>query len=253
MNQESTASSLAPGTPVWCSDGRIGRLADVVFDRAAGRVTDLVVEPLEKYRPMRLVPLWMVQHTDRGPLISLDQSHYARLQRVLEGDFIRTDTPASLVTDGWRIKFATCLEQPYFDATDAMVRGRDVTVPIGECAIRCGATVMGAKGNFLGLVTGFAVHGTEIVALIVRTGAFGQGRDVAVSFDVIIGDPGDVVFLSISADEFRQLPETDIVPRGSEVRGFVHRQQDQASGTFAAALDRVRGMFRDRDEGKRSR
>lgn len=241
-----TVGVLAPGTAVWCSDGRVGRLSDVVIDPASEAATDLVVEPLQRYRPKRRVPLWMVEPVDDGLRVGLDQAHYVQLQRVLDTDFVRVDTPKSLSKARWRVRFQTCLIPPYFAADADLVARVETRLPTRECAIRRGASVMGSLGNSLGVVVGFAVDGADVVALAVRTGVFGKGVDVAVPLDVIVGEPGDVVFLSISIHEFRELPITELVPRGFELRGFVHHQQDHVRRSRSAARDWIRSKLPDR-------
>ena len=114
------STRLSPGATIWCTDGRAGSLSDLVIDPLGGELTHIVVEPTGPYHQLRLVPVWMLAPSTEGPKVSLDEAHFRQLQRVLESDFVRVDTPRELAADGWSVRFSTCLSDAHFtDTTDA--------------------------------------------------------------------------------------------------------------------------------------
>ncbi len=79
-------------TPVHCTDGPFGELADVVIDPIARRVTHLVVAPHHQHGLARLVPIDLAAAADNGhAAISLrcTLEHARQLPSVQEFAYLR--------------------------------------------------------------------------------------------------------------------------------------------------------------------
>src|SRR5687768_6588660 len=60
------------GSPVRCTDGDFGELADVVLEPASKRVTHLVVAPHGRPGDARLVPILLLRSGEPGAGMQLD-------------------------------------------------------------------------------------------------------------------------------------------------------------------------------------
>lgn len=247
MPSGSQSIRLSPGATIWCTDGRAGSLSDLVIDPLGGELTHIVVEPTGPYHQLRLVPVWMLAPSTEGPKVSLDEAHFRQLQRVLESDFVRVDTPRELAADGWSVRFSTCLSDAHFTDTTNAPSSADA-VPLDECAIRRGALVLSPTGKVMGTVVGFLVRNDKITALVIRTK---RHRDVSAPLSLVRGDPGDVVVLGCDPRELEELPVTDVAKNTADPLTVIHNAHDHVLRFWAQSRARVQelGLLR-RARGK---
>src|SRR6478672_886551 len=108
-------------TPIRCSDGMFGQLADLVIDPTRRRVTHLVVQPhLEQgLAGSRLVPVELADSAGDRPEITLRCSVHevAQLEPVEEVAYLRlggfpVDDP------DWDVGVSNVLAQPYYGTAD---------------------------------------------------------------------------------------------------------------------------------------
>src|SRR4029453_3152569 len=106
---------LELGSPVNCSDGPFGELADVVIDPTKRRVTHLVVEPHGDHGKSRLVPIELASEAGESAAISLGCSleEAGKLEHVEEYAYIRLGESPDLEPE-WDIGVENVLAQPYY-------------------------------------------------------------------------------------------------------------------------------------------
>src|SRR4051812_9065905 len=147
---------LELGTAVRCSDGKLGKLADVVVDPRAGRVTHLVIETGRLSRTPRLVPLELVEANGDEEVVLSCTLKQARTLESAEG--FACLRPGELDFDlgdgNWDVGIERVLVPPAnpegelggydsvsLDGTVSLVYDR---IPKGEVEIRRGSLVVGA-------------------------------------------------------------------------------------------------------------
>ncbi len=162
---------LELGSPVNCTDGPFGELADVVIDPTKRRVTHLVVEPHGDHGKARLVPIELAntepgESAAIGVRCSLEEA--GKLEHVEEYAYIRLGESPDL-EPGWDIGVESVLAQPYYGygagvgyetvpaEYDPHVSVTYDRVPKGEVEIRRASEVTSADGHQLGKVDGFLV------------------------------------------------------------------------------------------------
>src|SRR4051812_13779289 len=147
---------LELGTPVRCSDGKLGKLADVVVDPRAGRVTHLVIDTGRLARARRLAPLELVDDGDADEVVLRCTVKQGRALVSAEGFACLRPGEVELDADDqrWDVGIERVLVPPAypdgdlagydtlsFDGRVSLVYDR---IPKGEVEIRRGSAVVGA-------------------------------------------------------------------------------------------------------------
>ena len=106
---------LELGSPVNCTDGPFGELADVVIDPTKRRVTHLVVEPHGDHGKARLVPIELASEADESAAsrVGCSLEEAGKLELVEEYAYIRLGESPDL-EPGWDIGVESVLAQPYY-------------------------------------------------------------------------------------------------------------------------------------------
>jgi hypothetical protein len=219
------------GLPVECSDGRGGRVRDLVVDPARRRLTHIVVE--RHAHLSRLVPIEDVERTsaDDGEALRLDCT-VAEIERrypeVEETALVRIGEWPTLDEDDWEVGVSTVLSAPFFDsdgfeltttaapaADDRLLMAYD-RIPAHEVEMRRGSVVEAADETFLGHVDSFVVDDDgRITHLVLERGHLWRRRDVTIPITAVARLSTDKVRLSLSPDEVAALPAA---------RGHGHRR-----------------------------
>jgi hypothetical protein len=219
------------GLPVECSDGRGGKVRDLVVDPDRRRLTHIVVE--RHAHLAHLVPIEDVEQTnvDDGEALRLDCT-VAEIERrypEVEGTaLVRLGEWPTLDEDDWEVGVATVLSAPFFDgdgfeltttaapaADDRLLMAYD-RIPAHEVEVRRGSVVEAADETFLGHVDSFVVDDDgRITHLVIERGHLWRRRDVTIPITAVAQLSTDKVRLSLSPDEVAALPA---------VRGHGHRR-----------------------------
>jgi hypothetical protein len=219
------------GLPVECSDGRGGKVRDLVVDPARRRLTHIVVE--RHAHLAHLVPIEDVQWTsaDDGDALLLNYTvteFERRYPEVEETALVRIGELPTLDEDDWEVGVSTVLSAPFLDsdgfeltttaapaADDRLLMAYD-RIPAHEVEIRRGSTVEAADETFLGHVDSFLVDDDgRITHLVLERGHLWRRRDVTIPMTAVAQLSTDKVQLSLSSDEVGALPA---------VRGHGHRR-----------------------------
>jgi sporulation protein YlmC with PRC-barrel domain len=215
---------LELGSPVTCSDGPFGKLADVVIDPTKQRVTHLVVEPDGDHSKARLVPIELAnteqgEASEIGIRCSLEQA--GQLEHVEEYAYIRLGESPDL-DPGWDIGVESVLAQPYYGygtgigyepvpaEYDPHVSVTYDRVPKGEVEIRRASEVTSSDGHHLGKVDGFLVDDDAITHFVLERGHLWGRREVTIPIKAVTSVHTDAVSLSLTKDEVGELPSVPV-------------------------------------------
>jgi sporulation protein YlmC with PRC-barrel domain len=210
---------LELGSPVRCTDGTFGELADVVIDPISKRLTHLVVRPRQEDGQARLVPVELAASGDQGSEISLrcTVAELNTLESVQEFAYLRLDE-VPVEDPDWDVGVQDVLALPYYEADpsgpipiyDTNVGLRYDRVPKGEVEIRRSSAVTSADGHALGQVDGFVVESEQITHFILERGHLWGRRDVTIPIGAVATVETDAVTLSLSRDEVGALPSVRV-------------------------------------------
>jgi sporulation protein YlmC with PRC-barrel domain len=192
------------GVTVRCADGVCGHLTQVVVDPIKGLATDVIVEPPHREALGRLVPVGMVEESDREHiLLSMTRAEFDRLPFAEETQFL----PGFSDYAGYEPE--DLLLQPYFGANSPLPVTVD-TLPAGEVAVRRGESVRASDGH-VGEVEGLVVSGPDhrVSHLVLKEGHFFGHKDVCVPLAAVQSVDDEGIILKISKDEVNDLPTVE--------------------------------------------
>jgi sporulation protein YlmC with PRC-barrel domain len=218
---------LELGSPVNCTDGPFGELADVVIDPTKRRVTHLVVEPDGDHGEARLVPIELANAEEsESSAINLGCSleEAGRLELVEEYAYIRLGESPDL-KPGWDIGVESVLAQPYYGYGAGVGVGYETVpveydphvsvtydrIPKGEVEVRRASEVNSSDGHHLGKVDGFLVDDDDAIThFVLERGHLWGRREVTIPINAVAGVHTDVVTLTLTKDEVGELPSVPV-------------------------------------------
>ena len=199
---------LELGSPVHCSDGEFGELADVVVDPTTRRVTHLVAQPHHREDQARLVPVERARPGEAAIALDCTLAEVVALDPIHEVAYLRlgefpVDDP------NWDIGVEDMLGLPYYQGIEAQPIEYDphVTmsydrVPKGEVEIRRCSPVSSSDGHQVGRVDGFVVDEDQHIShLVLERGHLWGHREVAIPIAAVDRVESDAVVLSLSKDD----------------------------------------------------
>ena len=190
-----------PKAHVECTDGRIGRLEDIIVNPQVERITHLVVRENDLANTQRLVPERLVKEATHDTVrLSIDKKKFQKLKNFIEEEYIPSNVLLYMADhEGW------------YAGTPAAVFVEHEAVPKGRVAVSKGAKVYATDGH-VGKVDEFLVQGRSglITHLVMVEGHLWGKRDIAVPVSEIdhYEEDGDVV-LKISKEQVENLPVFD--------------------------------------------
>jgi sporulation protein YlmC with PRC-barrel domain len=214
---------LELGSPVQCTDGPFGEVADVVVDPTKRRVTHLVVEPHHRHGLARLVPIEFASVQEGPPpAVSLrcTVEEVRRLEPVQEFAYLRLgEVPDD--DPGWDIGVESVLAQPYYGygyghATAPVELDPHVSmtydrIPKGEVEIRRASEVTSSDGQHVGHVDGLLVDSEDAIThLVLERGHLWGKREVTIPMGAVARVHTDAVTLTLTKDEVGALPSVPV-------------------------------------------
>lgn len=205
---------LQLGSPVRCTDGPFGELADIVLAPATRRVTHLVVEPHHRHDQARVVPVELVHLDDGAVALAATVDEVKRLPRAEEFAYSRLGDVRPSDPE-WDVGIETVLAmpsyvlpgvgaEPLFD--DQHISTTYDRVPKGEVELRRQSPVVSADGHGLGHVDGFVVDGEDAIThLVLEHGHLWRRGRVTVPVSAVARVENDEVTLSLTKDEVAAL------------------------------------------------
>lgn len=217
---------LELGSPVSCTDGPLGELADIVIDPTKRSVTHLVVAPHGDHGNAKLVPIALATAEGDSSEISVACSleEAGRLDPVEEYAYLRLgDSPE--LDPGWEIGVETVLAHPYYGYGPSAGIGYEsvpiepdphysVTydrIPKGEVEIRRASEVNSSDGHGLGKVDGFLVGDDDAIThFVLERGHLWGKREVTIPISAVARVDTDAVSLTLTKDEVGDLPSVPV-------------------------------------------
>jgi sporulation protein YlmC with PRC-barrel domain len=201
---------------VLCEGREVGKLADLVVDPVAKRVTHLVVKPHHGAGSSHLVPIELAEPTEQvgGIVLNCTAQELEALPPVQEVAYLRLGEVPTADPE-WDVGVSDVLALPYYDSSGlagpvdtvgdtGIVYDR---VPKGEVELRRSSRVMSKDGAYIGDVDGFLVEGeNHITHFVLERGHLWGRREVTVPIGAVASVESDVVELSLSKDEIGELP-----------------------------------------------
>lgn len=207
----SSNSEFDIGCEVACSDGACGVLSRVVVDPVAQVVTHLVVEPRHGRPQGHLVPIDYVVSSDERIELRCTQAQLAEFERAEEDGFIPAPHDVlgygsgdALVLPYFRLILSSRLRPRPHDSVE-----RHDWVPLGEVDVRRGESVHATDGD-LGRVAGLVINPEDhhVTHILLQEGHLSAHKEVAIPISAV-KRVGDVIRLTLSRDEVRDLPAVD--------------------------------------------
>jgi sporulation protein YlmC with PRC-barrel domain len=216
---------LELGSPVTCTDGPFGELADLVVDPTKRRITHLVVQPHHRHGLARLVPIELAEAQEGPPptvSLRLTIDEVRRFEPVQEVAYLRLgEAPAD--DPDWDIGVETVLAEPYYGPGpgygyetalvdyDPHVTMTFDRVPKGEVEIRRASDVTSADGHHLGRVDGFLVDGDDAIThFVLEQGHLWGKKEVTIPIGAVARVHTDAVTLTLTKDDVGELPSVPV-------------------------------------------
>jgi hypothetical protein len=207
------------GAAVTCRDGTCGRLSRVVVDPLARALTHLVVEPKDRLRVGRLVPIELVDESVEEIRLRCSMNEFAGLEGAEETRFL-TEASEQLGYGADEI-FAW----PYYGLGAGMggMGGMGVEsipqfvydrVPVGEIEVCRGEHVHASDGD-IGRIEGLVIDPADhrVTHVLLEQGHLWGKREIAIPIGAVTGVTIDGVTLKLTKAEVRDLPPVDLVHR----------------------------------------
>jgi sporulation protein YlmC with PRC-barrel domain len=207
---------LELGTSVRCTDGHLGKLADLVVDPRVGRVTHLVVSTGKVLRATRLVPLGLTDPEDGGEVRLHCTVKEARALQSAEGFACLRPGELEVEDRGWDVGIEHVLVPPSYPDGDLGgygTAGIDDTVsvvydriPKGEVEIRRGSLAVSSDDKVVGAVEAVVVDGdSAITHVVIERGRLWNRRNVTIPIAEVSRVETDSVTIGLTKLEVRAL------------------------------------------------
>jgi sporulation protein YlmC with PRC-barrel domain len=210
------AERLELGTAVYCTDGELGELADVVVAPQTMRVVDLVVRPRHLGGPARLVPIETAEGSSWNERIQLGCSkEEAGRFPAIQAAAVMTMGEVPTGDSEWDVGVQDVVATPAGSSMDmapgagGLDQFMEVTydrIPRGKAELRHRSSVVSSDGHIVGKIDAFVVDGDEITHLILEHGHLWGKRDVTIPIASLTSVKTDEVVLGISRNEVGSLP-----------------------------------------------
>ena len=190
-----------PKAHVDCTDGRIGRLEDIIINPQVERITHLVVRENDIENTLRLVPEKFVKAADRETVqLRIDKNRFEKMKNYIQEEYIPSNVLLYMADmEDWHM------------GTPAAVFVEHEAIPEGRVAVHKGAKVYATDGH-VGRVDEFLVEGRSglVTHLIMVEGHLWGKKDIAIPVTEIdhYEEDGDVQ-LKIDKNQVEQLPVFD--------------------------------------------
>ncbi len=201
----SESAQFTIGARVVCGDGVGGELTRVVIDPVARALTHLVVTPPRRHSVGRLTPVELVDSAAKEIRLRCTVAEFMDLPVAEETQFL----PGA--TGDWSYQQGHMFSLPYF----GLGRGIRVAstydrVPVGEVEVRRGEQVHATDGP-IGEVRGLVIDPSDqhVTHVLLVEGHLWGRKQIAIPIGAVKSVDDDV-WLSLSADEVRDLPAVEL-------------------------------------------
>ena len=184
-----------------CTDGRIGRLENIIVNTHAEKITYLVVKEHDVENTLRLVPEKKVKEANHDTVtLSISKAKFREMKHFIQEDYIPSNVMLYMAEqEGW------------YAGIPASVFVEHEDIPAGGVAVHKGAKVF-AGDERVGRVDEFLVEGKSgrITHLVLLEGHLWGKKDIAVPVNQIDRYENGDVYLKLNKDQVESLPEFDV-------------------------------------------
>ncbi len=195
---------IALNAHVECTDGRVGRVENIIFNPATERVTHLVVRSNDLENTMRVVPERQVKDaTPEVIFLAFDKKKFEKMKNYIQEEYIPSNVTLYMAERaGWDM------------GTPAAVFVEHEAVPEGSVSLHKNAVVEAADGR-VGKVDELLVEkkSGRITHLILKEGHLWGKKDVLIPVSLIAHYEEKKVTLKIDKQAVEQLPVVDLTER----------------------------------------
>lgn len=198
------------GSPVEGSDGRLGRLTDIVVNRDERRLAHLIVEDPEG--KARLVPAERLVHegaADGVVLLSCSRAELAACESIRSFSYVGFGTEPQSQRTGTEIGVEDVVAIPTFGALSFGDYAGDLggaygvtydSIPAGSAELRRDSIVVSESQEMIGTVDGLLVDGLRLTHVLLHHAHRGEKAAIPIPIDSIVAIDTDCVTVARSAD-----------------------------------------------------
>ena len=186
---------------VECTDGRIGRLENIILNPKTQKVTYLVVRESDIGNTLRLVSEHLIEKSTPETIsLSINKERFKKMKPFIQEEYIPSNITLYMAEmEGWDM------------GTPASVFVEREAVPAGGIVVRKGEKVFAADGH-VGQVDEFLVEqkAGRITHLILREGHFWGKKDISIPVNQIDRYEEGNIRLKIDKRQVEALPVIDL-------------------------------------------
>ncbi|MDZ7699134.1 MAG: PRC-barrel domain-containing protein [Deltaproteobacteria bacterium] len=188
---------------VECTDGRIGRLENVILNPKTQKVTYLVVKENDVQNTLRLVSEHLIEKSSPETIsLSINKERFKKMKPFIQEEYIPSNITLYMAEmEGWDM------------GTPASVFVEREAVPAGGIVVRKGEKVFATDGH-VGQVDEFLVEqkAGRITHLILREGHLWGKKDISIPVNQIDRYEEGDIRLKIDKRQVEALPVIDLKP-----------------------------------------
>jgi sporulation protein YlmC with PRC-barrel domain len=206
------------GSEVTCTDGACGVLGRVVLDPIAKAITHLVVGPKHGHAASRLVPIGSVTSAGTPIQLNCTKAQFDGLDEADESEYLPVGPVMGyergdvfmLPFYGLHLGGEGPTSMPLISGTTHSEFQTEVRVPTGDVELRRGDPVHATDGD-IGHIEGLVVDPSDhhVTHFLLREGHRWGQKHVAIPIGAV-AHVGDVIRLSLTMDQVRDLPAVDV-------------------------------------------
>ena len=186
---------------VECTDGRIGRLENIILNPKTQKVTYLVVRESDIENTLRLVSEHLIEKSTPETIsLSINKERFKKMKPFIQEEYIPSNITLYMAEmEGWDM------------GTPASVFVERESVPAGGIVVRKGEKVFATDGH-VGQVDEFLVEKKEgrITHLILREGHLWGKEDISIPVNQIDRYEEGDIRLKIDKRQVEDLPVIDL-------------------------------------------
>jgi hypothetical protein len=193
------------GARASCTDGHCGEVRRLIIDPATETVTHLVIQPGHRQEAGRLVPVHLVETTDREIRLRCTRADFDKLDHAAERDMVEGPESSQIVAGPESLQMVGRLGRMTAGASRHATVLEDV-IPVGEKEVGPGDQVHAVDGE-IGQVQGFLVDPGDdrVTHVLLQEGHLWGRKKVAIPISAVTGvDAG--IRLNLTKEQVGELP-----------------------------------------------
>lgn len=206
MRDKTAVRHYAIGSAVRCGDGDCGRLERVIIEPIGRTLTHLLIQPSQRHRPGRLVPVEAVEtpeHADIEIVLNCSLAEFEAFEPARPAQFLHG------ASGQWSYEQDQMLSWPYY-RLGAVGAAEYAGVPLEEVHVRRGEHLHATDGA-LGRVQGLIIDRDDhcVTHVLLDEGHIWGQKRAAIPVNALLVADG-AVRVNLTRREVRDLPPVEI-------------------------------------------